>query len=64
MQNSKPLIRERHSSELKALLLAKYTRPGSSVAQIAKTHGLKANFRAQVAPANWRLECWANTSEG
>jgi len=44
MQDSKPLVRERHSSELKALLLAEYTRPGASVAQIEMTHGLKANF--------------------
>ncbi len=44
MQDSKPVIRRRHSSELKALVLAECSRPGASVAQIAMTHGLNANL--------------------
>ena len=45
MQDSpKPLVRRRHSSELKALVLAECAKPGASVAQVAMTHGLNANL--------------------
>ncbi len=43
-QERQPVQRRRHSSDLKAQVLAECGEPGASVAKIAMTHGLNANL--------------------
>jgi transposase len=43
MQDSKKIIRRRHSQELKAQVLAACAQPGTSVAGVALAHGINAN---------------------
>ena len=43
MQDSKRIIRRRHSPELKAQILAACAEPGASVAGVALAHGINAN---------------------
>ena len=43
MQDSKKIIRRRHSQELKAQVLAACAEPGASVAGVAVAHGINAN---------------------
>ena len=43
MEDVKRQTRRRHSSELKALVLAECVRPGASVARVAMAHGINAN---------------------
>ncbi|BDT65872.1 hypothetical protein os1_00160 [Comamonadaceae bacterium OS-1] len=44
IEDSKPLIRRRHSAALKAQVLAECAKPEASVARIAMAHGLNANL--------------------
>lgn len=44
IEDSKPLIRRRHSATLKAQVLAECAKPEASVARIAMAHGLNANL--------------------
>lgn len=44
MESSQPAPRRRHSAQLKSLVLAQCTQPGTSVAQVAMAHGLNANL--------------------
>ena len=60
MQDSKKISRRRHSTELRAQVLAECAQPGASIAQVAMSHGINANVvhkwrrlsgaQAQVAP--------------
>jgi transposase len=43
MQDSKKIIRRRHSQDLKAQVLAACSEPGASVAGVALAHGINAN---------------------
>jgi transposase len=56
IEDSKPLLRRRHSAALKAQVLAECAKPEASVARIAMAHGLNANLvhkwrRQASAPA-------------
>lgn len=44
MPDSKPIERRRHSPEFKAQLIAQCAHPGTSVAQVALSHGVNANL--------------------
>ena len=44
IEDSKPLIRRRHSAALKAQVLTECAKPEASVARIAMAHGLNANL--------------------
>lgn len=44
IEDSKQLIRRRHSAALKAQVLAECSQPEASVARIAMAHGLNANL--------------------
>ena len=44
IEDSKPLIRRRHSAALKAQVLAECAKPEASIARIAMAHGLNANL--------------------
>jgi transposase len=44
MEDSKTRSRRRHGADLKACVLAECAKPGASVAQVARAHGLNANL--------------------
>jgi transposase len=44
IEDSKPLIRRRHSPSLKAQVLAECAKPEASISRIAMAHGLNANL--------------------
>ena len=60
MAEERPVLRRRHSAQLKAFVLEQCAVPGASVAKVAMSHGLNANIvhgwrklareRAVVAP--------------
>ena len=44
MAEERPVLRRRHSAQLKALVLDQCSAPGASVAKVAMSHGLNANM--------------------
>ena len=44
MAEERPVLRRRHSVQLKALVLKQCAAPGASVAKVAMSHGLNANM--------------------
>ena len=44
MAEERPVLRRRHSAQLKAQVLAKCAEPGASVAKVATSHALNANI--------------------
>ena len=43
-EDAKPVMRRRHSKELKSQVLAECAAPGASVAKVAMAHGVNANL--------------------
>ncbi|NUZ08094.1 IS66-like element accessory protein TnpA [Piscinibacter koreensis] len=43
-EDAKPVVRRRHSRELKSQVLAQCAAPGASVAKVAMAHGVNANL--------------------
>jgi transposase len=43
-EDAKPVLRRRHSKELKRQILADCSAPGASVAKVAMAHGVNANL--------------------
>jgi len=44
MAEERPVLRRRHSAQLKTLVLEQCAEPGASVAKVAMSHGLNANM--------------------
>ncbi len=44
MEQESPVVRRRHSAQLKALVVAQCAAPGASVAKVAMAHKLNANM--------------------
>ena len=44
MAAERVVLRRRHSAQLKALVLEQCVAPGASVAKVAMSHGVNANF--------------------